>query len=524
MRETSLASKVVSALRVPERGIIGFPTKGDARRRVNRFNELSMKKSESSFVWQLGYNSNKSAKYYTDILKRKVQGSHLLYLDDDTVRTAVKIQFDEGVNLSNFFKVATPPYQNVFVEWNDKVRVSEGTKVIKENLQLIKNQNKFLETYKDSLKDPETLIKVSNYKSILMKKALQSLSYTSDAFHSYDNLKIGYHILEGNLGNEVQNFEDFNYSLKLKLQNTSVYRFHPFLDAYETDGEEGLTGKTKIKCDLDGFVFDPDLEIDLFREIFEEQYILGSESNDSLPMSFEGFESGFDSFAYYQNIMSRSFFGLSDNLNPSTLDWINSKVLFNKNSNSEIFATDIESYERKLSLPEIWIDAMDKYKNNGADDESVFYSLNENFAPYSIGSFLLICLGLLNHQKTIYIDVPSKGQKREVSFGDVVPRKEYRIVNIKISDSPRIIENELSNNFSKETKKMCYHEMPSTYRKRFNGRELLHPPCGVSRDGVQNSRGCDDCWIRVKSHFRGDKKFGESHTDIKVSKDKKRGE
>ena len=72
MRETSLASKVVSALRVPERGIIGFPTKGDARRRRYEFNDRHFESSNSSFVTQLQYNSNKSAKYYADLLKRKV--------------------------------------------------------------------------------------------------------------------------------------------------------------------------------------------------------------------------------------------------------------------------------------------------------------------------------------------------------------------------------------------------------------------------------------------------------------------
>ena len=53
MRETSLASKVVSALRVPERGIIGFPTKGDARRRRYEFNDRNFESSNSSFVTQL---------------------------------------------------------------------------------------------------------------------------------------------------------------------------------------------------------------------------------------------------------------------------------------------------------------------------------------------------------------------------------------------------------------------------------------------------------------------------------------
>ena len=269
-------------------------------------------------------------------------------------------------------------------------------------------------------------------------------------------------------------------------------------------------------------MFDPDFGVDFLKEIFEEQFILGSDLHTDLKFDVEGFEIGFEGFTTYQRAMSSSFFGYNNDLFSPILDWADSKILFNKYSNSKLFETDIESFTKKLCLSQIWRDSYEqmKAKVTNQEEETILYCNNRNYAPHGVGSFLLICLGLLNHQKTIYIDVPSKGQKRETSFGEVVPRKEYRIVNIKLSDQPKIIERELSSNFPKERKKMGLHEMPQIWRKSLNGRPLLHAPCGVSING-KSSRGCNDCWIRVRPHFRGDKKYGEIHTDIQVTKDKK---
>ena len=123
-----------------------------------------------------------------------------------------------------------------------------------------------------------------------------------------------------------------------------------------------------------------------------------------------------------------------------------------------------------------------------------------------MGAFLLICLGLLNHQKTEYIDVPSKDQKREMSFGNQKPRKEYHLVKFTISDNPKKIIRAIAKKIDKIRKLVKLHERKQHYRKfkTVKGARIALP---------------EPDWIRVKSAWVGSKRHGEIHKDWHVVQD-----
>ena len=91
--ETILFNEAMNALAVPDRGI-------------------------------LGYSKSKIAEHTKRHLQAEMIGSQRFVLDDNMVRHCVEASFEKPSNLLKFADRAIPPFDSVFIEWDEKIKLS----------------------------------------------------------------------------------------------------------------------------------------------------------------------------------------------------------------------------------------------------------------------------------------------------------------------------------------------------------------------------------------------------------------
>ena len=472
MRETSLLSDLINAFKTPERGIAEFPTKARAKEVKENHN--------------LSHNNIKNAKNMATNLSRSLMKTKLLILDDDIVKKAVDIFFDGDTDFTRFYKYAVAPYSNCFIEWNEKLRMEE---TLRQYMSMQK-------TFHASELVQQELTKMSNYLSLIKKNILSNL----DVKKNYDtiieeqmnkvnyfyreqgitgDIKVGFHVQDFYLRDYIGSYQKFPSKFQHQIDH-KLHEFSPYVLGTNLDG------KRQVFCNFNSMIFDPEIKVaDVFNECILEQFILSGEKEEHFFNIVEEIKREFRKY-------SIPFFGSSI---IKTEKFLEERIYFNWQNNRELFFTDYEdcvftehTNTQKVTMP--------------PDFKNEYHA----FRPFNMGAFLLICLGLLNHQKTEYIDVPSKNQKREISFGNQKPRKEYHLVKFTISDNPKKIIRAIAKKIDKIRKLVKLHERKQHYRKfkTVKGARIALP---------------EPDWIRVKSAWVGSKRHGEIHKDWHVVQD-----
>ena len=478
MRDTSLLSDLINAFKAPERSISEFPTKARAKLIKDNHN--------------LSHNGIRMPKVIASDIGRSLSKTKLLILDDDIVKKAVDIFFDGDTDFREFYKYAVVPYSNCFIEWNEKLRMDETLrqymvmqKLFKDNFSRIAKGGFVHPQWKElfkSVKDFSTQAKgllgktVENAHDSIINDQMNKVNMFYRTHDITGDIKVGFHVKEFYLRDYIGFYEEF----PSKFQKDIDHKLHDFVPyVLGTD----LDGKKKVFCNFNSMMFDPDIKVaNIFHECILEQFMVTKEKDQDFFDTIENFK---DEFKDY----SISFFGSSF---MSTEKFLQDRVFFNWQNNRGLFQTDYECYRfyerKKVSLP-------DEFNNEYIP-----------FKPFNMGAFLLICLGLLNHQKTEYIDVPSRDQKRSMSFGNQTPRKEYHLVKFGISDNPKKIVRTIAKKINKVRKLVKLHERKQHFRKfkTINGEKISLPR---------------EQWIRVRSAWVGNKKHGEIHKDWHIVKD-----
>ena len=420
MRDTSLLSELINAFKSPERSIKGFPTKA-------RANFIKQNKN-------LSHNGIKNAKTLATDIGRSLSKTKLLILDDDIVKKAVDIFFDGDTDFRQFYKYAVVPYSNCFIEWNEKLRMDETLRnymlmqeTFRENYlmkndfqhpewkQLFKSveelniQSKFSMEFDKWVKTGKDFDKVALSHNLIMADQMNKVNMFYRQQDITGDVKVGFHVKDFYLRDYIGFYQKFPN----KFQKDIDHKLHDFVPyVLGTD----LDGKRKVFCNYNSMMFDPDIKVaNVFYECILEQFMVTDEKEKDFFDTIETMKE--ESKGYNIPFFGSSFM--------STENFLEDRVYYNWQSNRGLFFTDYEDHmfseRQKVSLPSnMMLDYI-------------------QFKPFNMGAFLLICLGLLNHQKTEYIDVSSKDQKRSMSFGNQTPRKEYHLVKFTISDKPKKI-------------------------------------------------------------------------------------
>lgn len=468
MRDTSLLSELTNALRTPERSISDFPTKAKAKKIRQKFN--------------LSYNSTRIAKAHALNLSRTLSTSKLLILDDDIVKKAVEIFYDGDTDFKDFFSLAIVPYSNCFIEWNETLRMEETKRQYLKMKETLSIYGMPLEELEKHL--PVELANKIGKGKILEKnhnKIINEQISKVNEFYFQGNItgdvKVGFHMRDLHFKDYIGYFDEF----PTQFQNNINEKFHEFVPyALGTN----IDGKRQVFCNFNSIMFDPDVKVGkIFDECILEQFIAKGEKEDDFFHTIDRIKKDFLEFGI-------TFFGSSF---METQDYLEDRLYYNWQSNRDLFFTDFESVQFDKRIKEkIPQEIMPRYIP---------------FIPFNMGAFLFICLGLLNHQKIDIVDVPSRDQKRSMSFGNQTPRKEYHLIKFKVSDKPKTIAKSIAKNIgARKRKETAFHERAGHYRKY------------KTVNGIRIALDEKD-WIRVSACTVGNKKYGEIHKDWHIVKD-----